>query len=655
MRKIVIYCLLLPGILSLVCCQGLFGVDTDRESPTTFTATIGPSPSTSTKTTLGGSPGGDRAVLWNADDKVMIGGEVYTLTDGEGTTSGTLEGSGAALSEGVYKAYYPAGIASLELPSEQTRVSGRIDNLPMYAQSSGTDLQFYNLCAVLNLRLRGTGTVSEIKVTSTEHPLWGPFEVKGSGTSSDGWYARMTGSTEDLKTVILKCTPGVVLSETEDADFFIALPEGTYGKGTLTVGVWEAGASSPLKSYRNDGAPATGSKLERSRVYHGGGGSATSFDLGLEEIAWDGRIPAPLPNLEGVNWDKPNYLPGVFSVSDNEQVYFSKGNLQVNYTGTGSGYTREWLFSENQWDVFYPTAEELNSLPNPPEGTTVKLSHFGWATAGHKNPGGDYGCDNTHAAYEPHTLLLNNLPYGPSRLTWHNRVGTLMQNNAATTWNAERAGGLSPSNEVRSYCDWGIHFNSDGIGDDKRYDGIFFTLSVYQWEYLLNQRLSFDQKRGFARIDINPDPAQETFVNGLVIVPDVWQCPDGCSFSPGLQNRGYDTNTYYAATDWPLMEASGAVFLPLTGHRSWGTEGTIANWPYVGDLHPGGDGTHVGRYWSSSASYPGDDSSYESGAFEFARLLMPDPNPNAGTNAGTYRSRLFGMAVRLVRYANQTP
>ena len=90
MRRIIIYCLLLPGILSLVCCQGLFGVDTDRESPTTFTATIGPSPSTSTKTTLGGSPGGDRAVLWSPGDKVFIGGKEYILTDGEGTTSGIV-------------------------------------------------------------------------------------------------------------------------------------------------------------------------------------------------------------------------------------------------------------------------------------------------------------------------------------------------------------------------------------------------------------------------------------------------------------------------------------------------------------------------------------------------------------------------------------
>ena len=636
MRKIVIYCLLLPGILSLVCCQGAFGVDADAEGPTTFTATIGPSPSTSTKTTLGGSPGGERAVLWNADDKVMIGGEVYTLTDGEGTTSGTLSGSGAALSEGVYKAYYPAGIASLELPSEQTRVSGRIDNLPMYAQSSGTDLQFYNLCAVLNLRLRGTGTVSEIKVTSTEHPLRGPFEVKGSGTSSDGWYARMTGSTEDLKTVILKCTPGVVLSETEDADFFIALPEGTYGKGTLTVGVWEAGASSPLKSYRNDGAPATGSKLERSRVYHGGGGSATSFDLGLEEIAWDGRIPAPLPNLEGVNWDKPNYLPGLFSVSDNEQVYFSKGNLLVKNTLTSGVNVREWMFEENQWEV----RSDIDPTSGySVEGQTYWISHFGWATAGHKNPDGDYGCDDSHKAYEPHSIIGGESnSYGPNQSTWIRHIGSSFEaDNQNNTWNAGRAGGVSPTNEVRSYCDWGIHFDEAGNGFDDKYDGLWFTLSSAQWDYLLTRRTLADQKRGRARIVV--DPVNNLFVNGLVIVPDNWQCPAECSFNTNLASGSgaqarYDANVYQVATTWPLMEASGAVFLPAGNYR--GNPATRIN------MYNSSAGTIAGIYWTSS---------------NVVRYYSPYTLCFDGTEikSDQERYRDHGCLVRLVRYANQTP
>ena len=294
------YCMLLPGLLSLVSCQGAFGVDADAEGPTTFTATIaGGGP---TKTVLDApDASGTRAVLWSSGDEVFIGGKEYTLTAGAGTTSGTLEGSGAVLSEGVYKAYYPKGIwkgsgTPPEL-STQVHASGRIDNLPMYAQSDGTDLTFHNLCAVLNLHLLGTGTVTRIEVKSEDHPLSGPFEVKGSEAS--GWYASLlSGGTN---TATLTCPTAVTLSETEASDFFIALPAGTYARGKLTVEVWGTGSpSSPLKFYRNDRAPASGSELKRSYVYQVGK-SSSSLDLGLEEVAWDGRLSAT--GKDPVQWE----------------------------------------------------------------------------------------------------------------------------------------------------------------------------------------------------------------------------------------------------------------------------------------------------------------------------------------------------------------
>ena len=294
MRKIIIYCLLVSGILTLVCCQGVFGVDTDPESPTTFSATIGPSASTKTTLAPAGNSG-TRAVLWSSGDEVFIGGKEYTLTAGAGTTSGTLEGSGAVPSEGVYKAYYPVLLCSSGTPTlgVQKYAAGRIDNLPMYAQSSGTDLQFYNLCAVLNLRLRGAGTVTEVEVTSTEHPLSGPFEVKGSGTPSDGWYAQLTGGTGSSNTVRLECTPGVGL---DASDFFIALPAGTYGKGTLTVTVKGTGGVLPV-AFTNDRSSVT---LRASHIY----GLATRLDAELNEvIAWSDEGELGVAAWDGVLWN----------------------------------------------------------------------------------------------------------------------------------------------------------------------------------------------------------------------------------------------------------------------------------------------------------------------------------------------------------------
>ena len=76
MRKIVIYCLLVSGVLSVMSCQGMSADDvTAASGPATFTATI--AYSSSTKTTLSGSPGSSRKVYWSNGDKVVIGGAEY--------------------------------------------------------------------------------------------------------------------------------------------------------------------------------------------------------------------------------------------------------------------------------------------------------------------------------------------------------------------------------------------------------------------------------------------------------------------------------------------------------------------------------------------------------------------------------------------------
>ena len=294
------------------------------------------------------------------------------------------------------------------------------------------------------------------------------------------------------------------------------------------------------------------------------------------------------------------YLPGKFSVSPTEQVYFSPGNLQVNYTGTsGGGHTREWLFSENQWDVFYSTNEELQSLPNPPAGTTVKLSHFGWATAGHKNDGGDYGYDDTHIHYEPHSLLAdydNTVKYGPSLDNWLNVFGW-----DSDTWLGDAT--------MRSYCDWGVHFDDDGVGHDNWYDGTWFTLSEEQFRYLVLERNNAKRKRTYAVIVV--DNAAGVLVPGLVLVPDDWQCPVGCTYqiagNKSEENSGFGffTNIYYADTTWPVMEASGAVFLPVATTRNGhdlDNVTTYRGFTLKGPSH--------GSYWTSSSGYSDASAAY---------------------------------------------
>ena len=73
----------------------------------------------------------------------------------------------------------------------------------------------------------------------------------------------------------------------------------------------------------------------------------------------------------------------------------------------------------------------------------------------------------------------------------------------------------------------------------------YYTLSYPEWYYLLLTRGA--DKRGTATVNS---------VKGLLILPDNWTMPDGCSFDPSATNNVYDVD------QWAAMENAGAVFLP---------------------------------------------------------------------------------------------
>ena len=59
---------------------------------------------------------------------------------------------------------------------------------------------------------------------------------------------------------------------------------------------------------------------------------------------------------------------------------------------------------------------------------------------------------------------------------------------------------------------------------------------------------------------------------GLVILPDDWVLPTGCTFTPGVvifdEAEGSHTGgNRYNLQQWTEMEAAGAVFLPADGYR----------------------------------------------------------------------------------------
>ena len=129
---------------------------------------------------------------------------------------------------------------------------------------------------------------------------------------------------------------------------------------------------------------------------------------------------------------------------------------------------------------------------------------------------------------------------------------------------------------IENYSDtaWGDlflweNFGNDWIGYDN--PNTWRTLSIKEWNYLLEQRNNSAALHGIANVN---------GVNGMVLLPDSWKCPSGLMFTSGFSNYGaeyYGKQQTYNAEEWRKMEMAGAVFLPAAGYWSsyMGAVGTI--------------------------------------------------------------------------------
>ena len=114
------------------------------------------------------------------------------------------------------------------------------------------------------------------------------------------------------------------------------------------------------------------------------------------------------------------------------------------------------------------------------------------------------------------------------------------------------------------FTDWG----TNTIAND--YSMTWRTLTAAEWEYVFERRANADSLFGFGSVN---------GTNGLILLPDGWTLPAGCTFVPSTENGFVDKGTYYQCTgdayasnsytenQWAPMEAAGAVFLPAAGSR----------------------------------------------------------------------------------------
>lgn len=111
-------------------------------------------------------------------------------------------------------------------------------------------------------------------------------------------------------------------------------------------------------------------------------------------------------------------------------------------------------------------------------------------------------------------------------------------------------------NDYQTFVDWGIN------KIDNYKPNTWQTLTADEWIYLISNRTNADNLISIAQVN---------GVNGLILLPDNWTCPENINFKTGFYSD-YGTECYaiyqtLTLEQWSMIEVTGAVFLPAAGGR----------------------------------------------------------------------------------------
>ena len=198
------------------------------------------------------------------------------------------------------------------------------------------------------------------------------------------------------------------------------------------------------------------------------------------------------------------------------------------------------------------------------------------------------------------TFSPGNLQYHPANDEWRfapSQLDYIGEDNAniSETYNGwiDLFGwgtGNNPTNtskddgDYQTFVDWGVNKIGNVAPNTWR------TLTYDEWDYLRWKRPNYDKLIGVAQVN---------GVNGLILLPDGWTCPDDVTFKLGFhENEGkeyYASYQTFSSSDWAKLEASGAVFFPAAGYRYGSDIGNVQGYGY---------------YWSATEYYGLADNLY---------------------------------------------
>ena len=210
-------------------------------------------------------------------------------------------------------------------------------------------------------------------------------------------------------------------------------------------------------------------------------------------------------------------INGVFSISEEEQVWFSSGNLQ--YRASDGA----WQFASNQYEIIGISNNNISQIYNG------WIDLFGWGTS---------GWNNGNVCYMPWESNTQSDYYGPP-------YGYCLTGAYANS-------------------DWGVY---NGISNGGNIPNYWRTLTNGEWKYLFDHRGTLSGNR-YVKAIVNE-------IKGVILLPDGWNSSYNL-YNTNSWNSNYNDNIISESVWTNTFELNGAVFLPAGGYRD-GTTTSMEN------------------------------------------------------------------------------
>ena len=181
--------------------------------------------------------------------------------------------------------------------------------------------------------------------------------------------------------------------------------------------------------------------------------------------------------------------------------------------------------------------------------------------------------------------------------------------------------GVSTSTNNADYAGEFVDWGSNVIQGDTA--NTWRTLSKGELEYLIKGRKNASNLRAAAQVN---------GVNGMVLLPDNWECPEGIDFKAGYHtSKGseyYAEYQQFTKEQWRELETTGAIFLPAAGMHDGNGIADIQAGGYYWSATDNGDTYAYTLISQSSGAYLTYDNRYDVRSVRLVHdTIVPPPAP----------------------------